>query len=60
MKRFICFLVKVLVAFSIGLVAASFSDRISAYHFSDVTIFFCVGLVIFYCLDGLTKKILSL
>ena len=59
MKRFICFLVKVLVAFSIGLVAASFSDRISAYHFADVTIFFCVGLTIFYCLDGLTKKILS-
>lgn len=57
MKRMILFVAKVLVAFSIGLVAASFSDRISAYHFADVTIFFCVGLTIFYCLDGLTKKI---
>jgi hypothetical protein len=57
MKRFICFLVKALVAFSIGLVAACFSDKISAYHFADVTIFFAVGLTAFYMIDGFTKKI---
>jgi len=59
MKRIILFVAEVLIAFALGLVAASFSDKISAYHFADVTIFFCVGLTAFYMIDGFTKKILS-
>lgn len=60
MKKIICFLVKAIIAFSFGIFAASFSEEISRYHYADVCLFFSFGIIAFYFLDGVTKKIARL
>ena len=60
MKEIISFSVKVLLAFAVGVLAASLGEEISRYHYAEVVLFFVGAIVAFYFFEGLTKKIFRL
>ena len=60
MKKIFSFLVKSLIAFSLGIIAASFAENVSHYHYAEVTLFLFGAVIAFYFVDDLTKKIFGL
>lgn len=57
MKEIISYSLKILVAFALGIFAASFAEDVTRYQYAEVILFFAFGIIAFYILDGLTKKI---
>ena len=60
MREIISFLVKALLACLLGIIAASFAENVSRYHYAEVALFFSGAVIAFYFVDGLTKKIFGL
>ena len=57
MREIFSFLVKALLACLLGVIAASFAENVSRYHYAEVVLFFFGAIVAFYFIEGLTKKI---